>query len=843
MRRTLFCTLLTLCFAAALPAQQSPHPAVRDIDELTSGDGWHAVRADSLPANFPSITAQVFDSTALGEGYIFLAVAADVEGVGYYLMILENDGTPLWYHELADDYAYDFKVQPNGRLTYAHFFEHHDYTGGGNVTHMIMDHDFNIIDSVQMGNGYVAEAHDFQMLPNGHCLLFGYYLTRVDLSDIVDGGYPNALVSGGVVQELDAERNVVFQWRSWDHYSFEDYDYGRFGSRSTVSAFHLNTINLDIDGNIILATPVWTKKINRANGEIMWHLGGDENEFSFVGVDSAEAVGHFGGHTIHRIPNGNFLIYDNGDRRGNRTSRVWEYQVDEENKVATLVWGWEPEEMISGWHRGSAQRLPNGNTFIGWGGGRGDLIPACTEVTPDGDRVFELFFDNAEVESYRAFRLPLPDGQPCADVVEFEVSSGLAYEFRENEKNDTGVEVKINSLGGSGYNEMYVKKYCFAPLNPSFTGRAPRVLPLHAAFTEYNISGIDAELRFDAAKWDIDDPENTTVYWRAEYGTGVFTPVQTTCNSVTGKVVADVTEFGEYILAAPDVPLEVHVPMPYAPDDEGTVNQTLSATLEWNPVGLVESFALQVATDAGFGSPIVDVQDMSTGRYELSSLDADAIYYWRVRATNEAGQSDWCETQSFRTVAPYVDVTVPDGGEQWQRGLEHFIEWDDNIEEDVILALYRGEDAVMVLDTAESLGAWLWDIPSDLETGEDYTIRMTAHGGASLSDVSAAAFSIIDTTTEVEPGFAAAGGFVLYQNYPNPFNPSTRIRFDLRARAQVTLTVRDLHGRQVAVLSDGEHAAGTYVVEFDGADLPSGAYTAELRTGGILLTRRMMLVK
>ncbi len=843
MRCTFLCLLVTLLFTTALPAQQSTALVQRDINQLLSEDGWHAVRADSLPANFPSITAQVFDSSALGEGYIFLAVAAEVEGVGYYLMILENDGTPLWYRELTDDYAYDFKVQPNGRLTYAQFLHHHDYTGGGDVIHMVMDHDFNVIDSVQMKNGYIAEAHDFQMLPNGHYLLFGYYLTRVDLSDIVDGGYPNALVSGGVVQELDADQNVVFQWRSWDHYSFDTFDYGRFGGRSTVSAFHLNTINLDIDGNIILATPVWTKKINRASGEIMWHLGGDENEFSFVGVDSADAVGHFGGHMIHRIPNGNFLIYDNGDRRGQQTSRVWEYEVDEENRVATLVWGWEPDEVISGWHRGSAQRLSNGNTFIGWGGGRGDLIPACTEVTPDGDKVFELFFDNPEVESYRAFRLPMPDGQPCADVVEFEVSAGLAYEFREDEGNDSGIEVKINSLGGSGYNEMYVKKYCFAPLNPAFTERAPRVIPLHATFTEYSISDIDAELRFDAAKWDIDDPENTTVYWRAEYGTGVFSPVQTSYNSVTGKVVADVTEFGEYILATPDIPIEVHIPMPYSPDNGGTVNQTLPAMLQWNPVGLVESFALQVAMDDGFSSPIVDVQNMHAGMYELSSLDADATYYWRVRATNEAGQSDWCETQSFRTVAPFVDVTVPDGGEQWQRGLEHFIEWDDNIAEDVIIELYRGEDRVMVLDTAESTGAWLWDIPSDLETRDDYTIRLTALGGEALTDVSTAVFSVIDTTTAVEPGFAAAGGFVLYQNYPNPFNPATRITFELPSRAQVTVTVRDLHGRTVAVLADGERTAGTHVVEFDGSDLPSGAYTAELRTGRILLTRRMMLVK
>jgi hypothetical protein len=154
----------------------------------------------NLPPNFPAITTHIYDSNAIGDGYIYLAVAAQVEGVGYYLMILENDGAPVWYKELPDDYAYDFKLQLNGLLTYAQLFHHHSYSGGGDAVHMVMDEEFNEIESIQMRNGYVAESHDFQLLPNGHVLLFGYYMTQMDLTELVNGGYPNALVSGGVVQ-------------------------------------------------------------------------------------------------------------------------------------------------------------------------------------------------------------------------------------------------------------------------------------------------------------------------------------------------------------------------------------------------------------------------------------------------------------------------------------------------------------------------------------------------------------------------------------------------------------------------------------------------------------------
>ena len=288
------------------------------------------------PDNFPGITTNTYGETA--EGDIFLTVSAEVEGVGYYVFRIDNDGNLLNYRELSDDYSYDFKMQPNGQLSYAQFLSHHSYSGGGNCEHIIMDQEMNILDTIQLKNRYIAEAHDFQLLPNGHILMFGYYLSQMDLSEIVDGGYPDAKVSGGIIQELDAERNVIFQWRTWDHYSPEEYNWVR-ANRQTVSAFHLNTINEDIDGNIIFASPSFTKKLNRQTGDIMWHLGGYENEFSFIGVDSITGVDHVTGHAFYRLENGNFLLYDNAARTGSNTSsEAHEYKIDEINKTAELIW-------------------------------------------------------------------------------------------------------------------------------------------------------------------------------------------------------------------------------------------------------------------------------------------------------------------------------------------------------------------------------------------------------------------------------------------------------------------------------------------------------------------------
>ncbi len=85
--------------------------------------------------------------------------------------------------------------------------------------------------------------------------------------------------------------------------------------------------------------------------------------------------------------------------------------------------------------------------------------------------------------------------------------------------------------------------------------------------------------------------------------------------------------------------------------------------------------------------------------------------------------------------------------------------------------------------------------------------------------------------------------YQLTQNYPNPFNPSTNIEFSLPAASEVTLTVYDMLGKEVATLVNGVKSAGTHVVSFNGADLSSGVYFYKLETGSQMFMNKMMLVK
>ena len=83
----------------------------------------------------------------------------------------------------------------------------------------------------------------------------------------------------------------------------------------------------------------------------------------------------------------------------------------------------------------------------------------------------------------------------------------------------------------------------------------------------------------------------------------------------------------------------------------------------------------------------------------------------------------------------------------------------------------------------------------------------------------------------------------LEQNYPNPFNPTTAISYSLKNPGNVSLKVIDVLGREVATLIDERKNNGTYLIQFDGSNLPSGVYFYRIEAGNFVETKKMLLMK
>ncbi|UCG61688.1 MAG: T9SS type A sorting domain-containing protein [Candidatus Zixiibacteriota bacterium] len=84
---------------------------------------------------------------------------------------------------------------------------------------------------------------------------------------------------------------------------------------------------------------------------------------------------------------------------------------------------------------------------------------------------------------------------------------------------------------------------------------------------------------------------------------------------------------------------------------------------------------------------------------------------------------------------------------------------------------------------------------------------------------------------------------VLRQNYPNPFNPTTEIAFTLPRAAHVKLEVFNIMGQRVETLINRYMEAGEHTASFDASGMATGMYVYRLQAGGIVESKKMLMVK
>ncbi len=85
--------------------------------------------------------------------------------------------------------------------------------------------------------------------------------------------------------------------------------------------------------------------------------------------------------------------------------------------------------------------------------------------------------------------------------------------------------------------------------------------------------------------------------------------------------------------------------------------------------------------------------------------------------------------------------------------------------------------------------------------------------------------------------------YLLSQNFPNPFNPYTTIKFDVPVAGLIKLSVYDILGREIEVLANENLTAGSYSVNWNASNYPSGIYFYRMETREFSETKKMILIK
>lgn len=321
------------------------------------------------------------------------------------LIVADRTGEMLFFKafpgtsNLNFNFIFDFKLQPNGQITYHNIND--------TSAHYVLDSNFLVVDTLTCKGNFPTDAHELLLTADGYRYNLCYDYRTFDLDTLMTiDNQPmgsNVLVEGNVIQIIDPNDQLVYQWNGFDYLDFADMDYTNLTTPNFVDWMHANSISLDDNGNMVISIRNFNEviKISRQDSSIIWRLGGKNSDFAFPNDSLRFTLQHHA--TV--LPNGNISILDNGTYHNPPVARAIEYALNATEDTANLVWDYR--NPITSFALGSHQVLPNGNHLINWGS---DLTSNNTGIVETGPNKDELVNIDLPIGffSYRAFCFDLP---------------------------------------------------------------------------------------------------------------------------------------------------------------------------------------------------------------------------------------------------------------------------------------------------------------------------------------------------------------------------------------------------------------------------------------------------
>ncbi|MCC6845571.1 MAG: CAP domain-containing protein [Bacteroidetes bacterium] len=307
----------------------------------------------------------------------------------------------------------------------------------------------------------------------------------------------------------------------------------------------------------------------------------------------------------------------------------------------------------------------------------------------------------------------------------------------------------------------------------------------------------------------------TQYYWRVKAqtptGWGDYSPVNT---------------FEVYIY--PETPGQIY-------PEEGAVVTTKSITLSWSnilPKG--EGFWLEVAKDYTFLSKDIIVSDsnLKDTTFTLSNLEYDQEYYWHVKAKNDAFWGDFSDDRQFIVLqlpakpgllAPADKYSTSNGTVKctWKIGEVAADNFRFELSKTADMKQIMESDSTLI-DTFYVCGA-----ANKLVAGTYYW-RVQSQNFAGWSE-----FSEIRQFTITPSGVSENENFIRSLSAsvsPLPVSGAAAINFTLPAAGDISVTLLDVRGREIAELAHGFRADGKNIVSFDVSNLENGTYFCRIVT-------------
>lgn len=324
----------------------------------------------------------------------------------YITEVDKYSGKVLLYRRILTK-AYLFQSQPEG-YSYG-ILEKIGINGGGHDgTHYLTNCKLKTIKRFRVVGlpHCTTDMHEFLRLENDNVLILSYKSRQADLSSI--GGSKKALVYDPVIVEQTIENEIVWCWDGEQYFDIRDIVNSVRSPDVRINAIpplhvdyaHANALSLFPDGNLLLSLKHLNCliKINRQTKTVIWRMSSvndEKNQFTFLD-DTENGFSHQ--HSTRILPNNNLLLFDNGTLNSKKESRAVEYEIDDLKFTAKLIWSYSNHQYTPA--QRSIERLPNGNTLIGWGFA---TEPFVSEITPQGKVALAIKLPQGQIV-YRVYQ-------------------------------------------------------------------------------------------------------------------------------------------------------------------------------------------------------------------------------------------------------------------------------------------------------------------------------------------------------------------------------------------------------------------------------------------------------
>jgi hypothetical protein len=279
------------------------------------------------------------------------------------------------------------------------------------------------------------------------------------------------------------------------------------------------------------------------------------------------------------------------------------------------------------------------------------------------------------------------------------------------------------------------------------------------------------------------------------------------------------------------------VPIPIAPLD-GAQNVDQPVEISWGTSEGALQYRIELSDVPDFSNIVFDLEspDLSVS---VGGLDLLTVYYWRVRAIYNFGQSNWSEVWWFKT-SDVVPVELISFNLELIENIKVELAWITATETNNLgFAVERKsqnhdwEQISFVKGFGNSIEIrdYLFiDVRPPVGFLEYRLKQIDFNGKFVYSNI----LSInIDIPTQ----------YNLEQNRPNPFNPTTKINYTIPESGRIKIEIFNMLGQKVEELENTYKEPGNYSIDFDAGNLSSGIYYYSLSTDKFYACKKMILLK